>query len=108
MFYGGNKKAFFYPDLISALCKRAGVSLLDVDKVLPMDPPIHPLLVWTCSTSTGKRRRTRKASISRTAAGSDGEDPLTGARVEIDLDTIWRNMGSAYVDFTPVPPSTAL
>lgn len=53
-------------------------------------------------------RRTRKSSINREATSSDSEDPLLGVRVEIKLETVRKKMGSAYADFTLVPPSTAL
>lgn len=39
MFFRGNKKAFFLPDLITAIWKRVGVPLCDVDEVLRKDPP---------------------------------------------------------------------
>ncbi|KAH0698648.1 hypothetical protein KY284_012863 [Solanum tuberosum] len=108
MLYQGNKKAFFLPGLITALYKRAGVPLFDTDEVLPMDPPLHPLLVRSGSTSRSKRRRTSRASSSRAAAGSDDEDPLSGAWVEEDLEVVRERMGSAYTKFTSVPLSTSL
>uniref|UniRef100_M1DL21 Putative plant transposon protein domain-containing protein n=1 Tax=Solanum tuberosum TaxID=4113 RepID=M1DL21_SOLTU len=78
MFYRGKNKAFFLPVLVTALCKQAGVPLLDTDEVLPMDPLLHPLLV------------------------------RQGAQVEEDLAVIWRRFGRSIADTTPVPPSTAL
>uniref|UniRef100_M1DAE6 Putative plant transposon protein domain-containing protein n=1 Tax=Solanum tuberosum TaxID=4113 RepID=M1DAE6_SOLTU len=107
MFYRGNKEAFFLPGLITALYKRVGLPLFDVDEVLPMDPPLHPLLVRTCSTSRSKRRRTGRDSSSKTAMDSNDEDPLSGARVEEDIEVVLKKMGNAYADFTLVPPSTA-
>ncbi|KAH0685824.1 hypothetical protein KY284_016377 [Solanum tuberosum] len=86
IFYRVNKKVFFLPGLIMALCKRAGVPLFDADE----------------------RRRTGRASSSNTAVDSDDEDPLSGARVEVDLQTVRKKMGSAYANLTSVPPSTAL
>lgn len=52
MFYQANKKAFFIPSLITALCKRIGVPFFDVDDIIPMDIPIHPILVCAGSNST--------------------------------------------------------
>uniref|UniRef100_M1DDQ5 Uncharacterized protein n=1 Tax=Solanum tuberosum TaxID=4113 RepID=M1DDQ5_SOLTU len=60
------------------------------------------------STSRGKMRRTGRASSSKAAVNSDDEDPFSGARDEVDLETIWKKMGSAYANLTSVPPSTAL
>uniref|UniRef100_M1D924 Putative plant transposon protein domain-containing protein n=1 Tax=Solanum tuberosum TaxID=4113 RepID=M1D924_SOLTU len=108
IFYRGNKKAFFLLGLITALCKREGVPLFDVADVLSMDTPLHPLLVRTGYTSRSKRRRTGRASSSKVAVISDDDDPLSGARVEADLEDVRKRMGSAYVNFTPVPPNTAL
>lgn len=80
LFYRGKKKLFLLPSLICALLKRVGVVLLDADEALPMDPPIHSLLVRTGSNSIGKRSRTSKPRSSMTTTGSDVEDPLYGAR----------------------------
>lgn len=51
---------------------------------------------------------TNRASNNRAAAGSNSEDPLSGAQVEVDLKTVWMKMGSTYADFTLVPSSIAL
>ena len=64
MFYQDDKKAFFHICLITTLCKRAEVPLFDIDEVLPMDPPIHPLLV-------------REGSVSRVRGG--GQEGLAVA-----------------------------
>lgn len=92
--YQGNKKAFLLPGLITALFKRAGVPWFDANEVLPMDTPIHPLLVWEGCSSTGKMRRTNRASSSREVKGYDGEDPLSGARMEEDLAAV---LGRAFL-----------
>ena len=39
---------------------------------------------------------------------SDGEDPVLGERVEIDLEAVWKKKGSMYAYFTMVRPSTTL
>lgn len=46
------------------------------------------------------KRRTSRASSRRTPTDSNGEDPLLGGRVEIDLETVRKKIGSAYADFT--------
>uniref|UniRef100_M1DZ99 Uncharacterized protein n=1 Tax=Solanum tuberosum TaxID=4113 RepID=M1DZ99_SOLTU len=38
----------------------------------------------------------------------DDEDPLSGARVEEDLEAVRKRMGIVYADFIMVPPNTAL
>lgn len=40
----------------------------------------------------------------RVDADLDGEDPLSGARVELDIETVQKKIGSVYVDFSPFPP----
>lgn len=69
--------------------------LFDTKEVLQMNTPIHPLLVQFSSTFMRKRRRTSKDSNNRNAQGSDDEDPLSGARVEIDSQTIRKDMERA-------------
>ncbi|KAH0665019.1 hypothetical protein KY285_026225 [Solanum tuberosum] len=124
VFYRGNKKAFFLPGLVTAMCKRERVPLLDTYEVLHMDPPLHPLLVRSVSTSRSKRRRMDRASSSEAAAEADdkvgengaGDDtlstrsnhPLSGAQVEEDLVVVWTRLGRSFPSTTLVPPSTAL
>lgn len=50
----------------------------------------------------------RKVRIEKGAASCDGEDPLLGAHVEIDLEIVRKKMGSAYANFTRVPPNIDL
>uniref|UniRef100_M1DBZ5 Uncharacterized protein n=1 Tax=Solanum tuberosum TaxID=4113 RepID=M1DBZ5_SOLTU len=78
--------------------KCGGANHLIVEDVLPRSG----------STSRSKMRRTSRANSSRAAAGSDGEDPLSGARVEENLEAVQERMGSAYTEFTSVPPNTTL
>lgn len=49
-----------------------------------------------------------RASSTKAFVDFDSEDPLSGAQVEEDLQDVPKKMGSAYADFTSVPPSTAL
>jgi len=116
MFYLGNKKAVFFLGLITALCKREGVPLLDTDEVLPMDPAFHPLLVRQGSMFRSKRRRTDRSSSSQAAAGSDEEGgdntrptgsqpPFSAAHVEEDLVAVRRWLGCPITPTTPVPPA---
>lgn len=79
--------------------------LLDDDEVLLMDTPLNPLLVRFVSTFKCKRRRTDMACGIRVDADLDGEDPLSGARVELDIETVQKKIGSVYVDFSPFPPN---
>uniref|UniRef100_M1DC48 Uncharacterized protein n=1 Tax=Solanum tuberosum TaxID=4113 RepID=M1DC48_SOLTU len=65
--------------------------------------PPSPLLVRTSSTSRRKKRRTGRASRTKTATDSDNE-----AQVEEDLAAVRERLGSDYGDFTLAPPSTAL
>uniref|UniRef100_M1DN20 Putative plant transposon protein domain-containing protein n=1 Tax=Solanum tuberosum TaxID=4113 RepID=M1DN20_SOLTU len=99
------KKAFFLPGLITALCKPAGVPLLDTNELLPTDPPLHRLLIRSGSTSRSKRRRTGRASSSKAVVDSNDEAPLSGAQVKEDLAAVRKRLGS---DFTPIPSNTAL
>uniref|UniRef100_M1DHC7 Putative plant transposon protein domain-containing protein n=1 Tax=Solanum tuberosum TaxID=4113 RepID=M1DHC7_SOLTU len=69
---------------------------------------LHPLFVRASSTSRSKRRNTDRASSSKAAVDSDDESPILGARVDEDLAALQKILGSAFDDFTPVPPSTAL
>ena len=73
-----------------------------------MDPSSHPLLVRSGSTYSNNKRLTAKASSRKVVVDSDENDPLSGARVEVDLETVWKKMGSVYADFTSVPPNTTL
>ncbi|KAH0650067.1 hypothetical protein KY284_029979 [Solanum tuberosum] len=124
MLYRGNKKAFFLSGLITVMRKRAGVPLFNVDEVIYMDPPLHPILVRSGSTLRKKRRRIVRASNSQAAAEADkegGDDgaregarptqsqpSLSGSGVEEDLAAIRRRLGRSFPDTTLVPPSTAL
>lgn len=44
----------------------------------------------------------------RVAVGLDDEDSLSGARVEVDMESLQKKIGSAYAEFTTVPPNTTL
>uniref|UniRef100_M1DUM8 Uncharacterized protein n=1 Tax=Solanum tuberosum TaxID=4113 RepID=M1DUM8_SOLTU len=59
------------------------------------------------STSRNKRRRTGRASSSKAAVDSN-EAPLSGAQVKEDMVAVRKRLGSAFADFTLVPPNTAL
>uniref|UniRef100_M1DEX5 Uncharacterized protein n=1 Tax=Solanum tuberosum TaxID=4113 RepID=M1DEX5_SOLTU len=48
------------------------------------------------------------ATNSKAAVNLDDDDPLSGAWVEEVLKAVRKRMGSAYADFTAVPPSTTL
>lgn len=75
MFYQASKMSFFLPIVITTLCEWAGVTLFDVDKVLPMDSPIHLLVVQACFVSKSKRRRMSRDSSSRAVVGSTVKTP---------------------------------
>ncbi|KAH0635738.1 hypothetical protein KY289_035653 [Solanum tuberosum] len=55
------------------MCKRARVPLLDIDEVLPMNPPFHPLLIRQAFISGSKRRKTNRAGSSQAAVEADDE-----------------------------------
>ncbi|KAH0717241.1 hypothetical protein KY285_013272 [Solanum tuberosum] len=96
-------------DLSSSLSDgRAGLPLLDIDEVLPLDPPFHHLLIWSSSTSRSKKRRTGRAKSSKVAVDLNDKAQLLSAQVEEDLVAVWKRLGSAFANFTPVPPSTDL
>ena len=73
-----------------------------------MDPSSHPLLVRSGSTYSNNKRLTAKASSRKVVVDSDENDPLSGARVEVDLEMVRKKMGSTYADFIPFPPSISL
>lgn len=82
--------------------------LFGANEVLPIDPPIHPFFIRTSYTFKGKRRRTRKSSSKRAAAGFDDEDLLSDAWVKMDLERVRKKIGRDYADYTFIPPSISL
>uniref|UniRef100_M1DX70 Uncharacterized protein n=1 Tax=Solanum tuberosum TaxID=4113 RepID=M1DX70_SOLTU len=71
--YQGNKKTFFLSGLVTRMCNRAGLPLLDTDEVLPIDPLFHPLLIRQPSTYGRKRGKTDGPGNSRAAVEADDE-----------------------------------
>ncbi|KAH0722367.1 hypothetical protein KY290_005043 [Solanum tuberosum] len=82
MFYRGTNKAFFLPDLITALCKWAGVPVFDVDEVFPMDSPFTLFWLGQVLLLGAKREgRTGIAAVRRSWIRTTGIHSQDGKRL---------------------------
>uniref|UniRef100_M1D9D1 Uncharacterized protein n=1 Tax=Solanum tuberosum TaxID=4113 RepID=M1D9D1_SOLTU len=108
MFHRGNTNVFFLPGLVTVMCKRARVLLLDTDEVLPMDPHFHPLLIRQASTSRSKRRKLDMVSSSQAAVEADDEGGKDDKATTLSLPSTrgdWKAPMLAPLQFHPPLPS---